>query len=67
MRDKILREFNKATRRVATLDDTVSNLQRQKDFEVTKLEKGYERKITKALEEKAQLEDYIAYIKKVIK
>lgn len=67
MKDKILKEFNKATRRVAQLDDTVSNLQRQKDFEVTKMEKGYERKITKALEEKAQLEDYIAYIKKVIK
>ena len=67
MNDKILKEFNKATRRVAQLDDTVSNLQRQKDFEVTKMEKGYERKITKALEEKAQLEDYITYIKKVIK
>ena len=67
MKDKILKEFNKATRRVAKLDDTVSNLQRQKDFEVTKMEKSYESKITKALEEKDQLNDYIAYIKKVIK
>ena len=67
MRDNILREYNKAIRKSEKLQDKIGNLQRKKDYEVTKLDKSYENKINIALDEKAQLDDYIAYIKKVIK
>ena len=67
MNDKILKAYNKAIRKSEKLEDKIGNLQRRKDYEVTKLDKRYENKIGIALDEKAQLEDYIAYIKKVIK
>lgn len=67
MNDKILKAYNRAIRKSEKLEDKIGNLQRRKDYEVTKLDKRYENKIGVALDEKAQLEDYIAYIKKVIK
>ncbi len=67
MKDNILKAYNRAVRRSEKLQDRVGNLQREKDYIVTKKEKYYENKINITLDEKAQLDDYITYIKKVIK
>lgn len=63
----ILAEYNKAVNDLGKLNDKISNLQREKDYKVSKIEKDFEQQITIALNEKEQLEAMICYIKGIIK
>ena len=66
-RYNILAEYNKAVNDLGKLNDKISNLQREKDYKVSKIEKDFEQQITIALNEKEQLEAMITYIKGIIK
>lgn len=66
-RYNILAEYNKAVNDLGKLNDKISNLQREKDYKVSKIEKDFEQQITIALNEKEQLEAMICYIKGIIK
>lgn len=63
----ILAEYNKAVNDLGKLNDKISNLQREKDYKVSKIEKDFEQQITIALNEKEQLEAMITCVKSIIK
>lgn len=66
MKIKTLRDYNKMVADLNQSRDNVSNLQREKDFKVNKLEREYQLKIEKALEKTTQLEELVKSIKKLI-
>lgn len=66
MKIKTLRDYNKMVADLNQSRDNVSNLQREKDFKVNKLEREYQLKIDKALEKTNQLEELVKSVKKLI-
>lgn len=66
MKIKTLRDYNKMVADLNQSRDNVSNLQREKDFKVNKLEREYQLKIDKALEKTTQLEELVKSVKKLI-
>lgn len=66
MEIKTLKDYNKMVAELNKMKDSVSNLQREKDFKVNKLEREYQLKIEKALEKTTQLEELVKSIKKLI-
>ena len=66
MKIKTLRDYNKMVADLNQSRENVSNLQREKDFKVNKLEREYQLKIEKALEKTTQLEELVKSIKKLI-
>ena len=66
MKIKTLRDYNKMVADLNQSRDNVSNLQREKDFKVNKLEREYQLKIDKALERTTQLEELVKSVKKLI-
>lgn len=66
MKIKTLRDYNKMVADLNQSRDNVSNLQREKDFKVNKLEREYQLKIDKALERTNQLEELVKSVKKLI-
>lgn len=66
MKIKTLRDYNKMVADLNQSRDNVSNLQREKDFKVNKLEREYQLKIDKAIEKTSQLEELVKSVKKLI-
>ena len=66
MKIKTLRDYNKMVADLNQSRDNVSNLQREKDFKVNKLEREYQLKIDKALERTNKLEELVKSVKKLI-
>ena len=66
MKIKTLRDYNKMVADLNQSRDNVSNLQREKDFKVNKLEREYQLKIDKALEKTNQLEELVKSVKMLI-
>lgn len=66
MERKILRNYNKMVANLNKQKDEVSNLQREKDFRVNKLERSYQLKIDKATERERQLKELVRSVKKLL-
>lgn len=66
MERKILRNYNKMVASLNKQKDEVSNLQREKDFRVNKLERSYQLKIDKATERERQLKELVKSVKKLL-
>ena len=63
---RILENYNKATKALNKVTDSICNLQREKDYRVTKIEKLYEAKISEQIVMKEQLGKIITLTKKII-
>lgn len=63
---RILENYNKATKALNKVTDIICNLQREKDFRVTKIEKLYEAKISEQIVMQEQLGKIITLTKKII-
>ena len=63
---RILENYNKATKALNKVTDSICNLQREKDYRVTKIEKLYEAKISEQIVMQEQLGKIITLTKKII-
>lgn len=64
--NKILKHYNKAVKKLAKINDTIINLQREKDYKVTKIDQQYRAKIDNNLVQHNQLEKIITLTKSII-
>lgn len=63
---KILEKYNLAKKDLQKINDDICNLQRERDYKVTKIDQKYTTKIGEKLEIQSQLDKILMLTKKII-